>query len=50
MSLDFTPLANAINQLEKSLQYATSEAAQADLGLFEHFGTRLFNALCSPMN
>ena len=35
MSLDFTPLGNAINQLEKSLQYATSDAARADPGLFE---------------
>ncbi len=35
MSLDFTPLGNAINQLEKSLQYSTSNAAKADPGLFE---------------
>lgn len=35
MTLDFTPLENAISQLEKSLQYATSEAAQNDSGLFE---------------
>jgi len=35
MSLDFTPLGNAIKQLETSLQYATSSAAQADRGLFE---------------
>ena len=35
MSLDFTTLGKAINQLEKSLQYATSNAAQADPGLFE---------------
>ncbi len=35
MSLDFTPLENAINQLENSLGYATSVAAQADAGLFE---------------
>jgi hypothetical protein len=35
MSLDFSPLENAINQLEKSLSYATSVAAQADSGLFE---------------
>lgn len=35
MSLDFTPLENAICQLEKSLGYATSAAAQADSGLFE---------------
>ncbi len=35
MSLDFTPLGNAITQLERSLQYATSDAAKADSGLFE---------------
>lgn len=35
MPLDFTPLGNAIGQLEKSLQYAVSPAAQADHGLFE---------------
>lgn len=35
MSLDFSPLANAINQLEKSLAYARSPLAQADPGLFE---------------
>ncbi len=35
MSLDFTPLGNAIKQLETSLLYATSEAAKADPGLFE---------------
>lgn len=35
MSLDFSPLCNAISQLEKSLKYATSEAAKADPGLFE---------------
>jgi nucleotidyltransferase substrate binding protein (TIGR01987 family) len=35
MSLDFTPLGNAIKQLETSLQYATSSAAKADPGLFE---------------
>jgi nucleotidyltransferase substrate binding protein (TIGR01987 family) len=35
MSLDFTPLGNAIKQLETSLQYATSSAAKADSGLFE---------------
>jgi nucleotidyltransferase substrate binding protein (TIGR01987 family) len=35
MSLDFTPLGNAIAQLERSLKYATSDAAQADAGLFE---------------
>ncbi|OQK15169.1 nucleotidyltransferase [Methyloprofundus sedimenti] len=35
MSLDFSPLANAINQLEKSLDYATSPLAINDPGLFE---------------
>ncbi len=35
MSLDFTPLGNAIAQLEKSLMYANSPAAQADPGLHE---------------
>lgn len=35
MGLDFTPLGNAISQLEKSLRYATSAAAKADPGLFE---------------
>jgi nucleotidyltransferase substrate binding protein (TIGR01987 family) len=35
MSLDFTPFAKAITQLEKSIQYATSPMAQNDLGLFE---------------
>jgi len=35
MSLDFSPLANAINQLEKSLDYATSPLAKNDPGLFE---------------
>lgn len=35
MPLDFTPLGNAISQLAKSLQYATSDAAKADPGLFE---------------
>jgi len=35
MSLDFTPLGNAISQLERSLQYATSDAARVDPGLFE---------------
>ncbi len=35
MGLDFTPLGNAINQLEKSLQYATSPMAESDSGLFE---------------
>ena len=35
MSLDFTPLGNAIGQLERALQYAASDAAKADPGLFE---------------
>ncbi|PKO61822.1 MAG: nucleotidyltransferase [Betaproteobacteria bacterium HGW-Betaproteobacteria-18] len=35
MSLDFTPLGNAIAQLEKSLAYAHSAAAQDDPGLAE---------------
>jgi nucleotidyltransferase substrate binding protein (TIGR01987 family) len=35
MDLDFTPLGNAISQLEKSLQYATSPMAKNDPGLFE---------------
>ena len=35
MTLDYTPLANAIGQLEKSLTYAHSPAALADAGLRE---------------
>ena len=35
MSLDYTPLGNAIAQLEKSLFYANSPAAMADPGLRE---------------
>lgn len=35
MKLDYTPLANAIAQLEKSLAYAHSAAALADPGLRE---------------
>lgn len=35
MSLDYTPLANAIGQLERSLAYAHSPAALADAGLRE---------------
>jgi nucleotidyltransferase substrate binding protein (TIGR01987 family) len=35
MSLDYTPLGNAIAQLEKSLAYANSSAALADAGLRE---------------
>jgi nucleotidyltransferase substrate binding protein (TIGR01987 family) len=35
MNLDYTPLGNAIAQLEKSLAYANSAAAMADPGLRE---------------
>ncbi len=35
MSLDFSPLANAISQLEKSLDYANSPLAKNNPGLFE---------------
>ena len=35
MPLDYTPLSNAITQLETSLAYANSPAAQADAGLRE---------------
>ena len=42
MSLDFTPLGNAIQQLETSLCYATSDTAKADLSLFE----QLRNSTC----
>ncbi|MDF1583103.1 MAG: HI0074 family nucleotidyltransferase substrate-binding subunit [Methyloprofundus sp.] len=35
MSLDFSAFANAISQLEKSLDYATSPLAKNDPGLFE---------------
>jgi len=35
MHLDFSPLSKAINQLEKSLNYATSPLAENDPGLFE---------------
>lgn len=35
MNLDFSALGNAINQLEKSLHYATSAAAKTDPGLYE---------------
>jgi len=35
MTLDFSPLQNALAQLEKSLQYANSSLAQEDSGLFE---------------
>ena len=35
MELDFTPLQQAITQLEKSLKFATSPEAEADSDLFE---------------
>jgi nucleotidyltransferase substrate binding protein (TIGR01987 family) len=35
MSLDFSPLENAIGQLEKSLRYANSDLAKTDPGLRE---------------
>lgn len=35
LSLDYTPLGNAVAQLEKSLTYANSPAALADPGLHE---------------
>lgn len=35
MSIDFSPLARAIKQLEKSLAYANSDLAKNDSGLFE---------------
>ncbi len=37
MSLDFSPLENAIKQMERSLEYANSFQAQSDPGLFEQF-------------
>jgi nucleotidyltransferase substrate binding protein (TIGR01987 family) len=37
MDIDFSPLANAISQLEKSIAYATSEMAENNSGLFEQF-------------
>ena len=37
MSLDFSPLKNSIDQLEKSLKYSTSELAQSNPDLFEQF-------------
>ena len=37
MNIDFSPLDNAISQLEKSLAFATSEMAKNDNGLFEQF-------------
>lgn len=35
MNLDFTPLGNAVGQLEKALWYANSDIARADSGLRE---------------
>lgn len=35
MDIDFSPLNKAIQQLEKSLSYATSDLAKNDAGLFE---------------
>lgn len=37
MNIDFSPLKQSIEQLEKSLKYATSTMAQADSDLFEQF-------------
>ncbi len=37
MNIDFSPLANAISQLEKSIAYATSEMAENNSDLFEQF-------------
>src|ERR1035437_9307049 len=37
MNIDFSPLASAISQLEKSITYATSEMAENNDGLFEQF-------------
>lgn len=37
MNIDFSPLASAISQLEKSIAYATSEMAENDNDLFEQF-------------
>ncbi len=37
MDIDFSPLANAINQLEKSMAYATSDMAANNSDLFEQF-------------
>ncbi len=37
MTIDFSPLASAIHQLEKSIVFATSELAENDEGLFEQF-------------
>ena len=35
MNLDYSPLENAIQQLEKSLEYSHSQMAKDDSGLFE---------------
>lgn len=37
MDIDFSPLAHAISQLEKSIAYATSEMAENNSDLFEQF-------------
>jgi nucleotidyltransferase substrate binding protein (TIGR01987 family) len=37
MTIDFSPLKKSIEQLERSLKYASSSMAQADPGLFEQF-------------
>ena len=37
MAIDFSPLASAISQLEKSIAFSTSEMAKNDDGLFEQF-------------
>ncbi|KJV07381.1 HI0074 family nucleotidyltransferase substrate-binding subunit [Methylocucumis oryzae] len=37
IDIDFSPLANAIQQLEKSLRFATSDLAKSDPDLFEQF-------------
>lgn len=37
MNIDFSPLDDAISQLEKSIQFATSELAENDNELFEQF-------------
>lgn len=37
MDIDFSPLGDAISQLEKSIGFATSELAENDYDLFEQF-------------
>ena len=37
MDIDFSPLASAISQLEKSIAYTTSEMAENNSDLFEQF-------------